>query len=420
MIDARKLVTIEHFLAESFVGALGPNPVPDAAIQLERAWHDLAEQVNAKLMAQSHLDSLYEQITYTYDVASGQAHADLSAVTAVIDAQLATDFASGKALLADFGRMMRGMDEFSSADYQALRARYAARSDELAIAFDSGGMNFVSDVANATRLNGTTGADLLVGPAGSGSDSVMGFDGDDVIYGLDGADVLSGCEDNDIVYGGAGNDNLFGGTGNDVLDGGAGNDYLNGGTGNDTYVLSRGMGFDHVRDYDAQPGNVDVIRVDGDLSPAAVRYWRKGNDLYVGITGSGDGIVVENWFYDQANRVEAVVFANGTTFTADMLAAARYSGTAGADVLQGNAEANYLEGLEGNDTLLGGAGDDVLDGGAGNDALYGGSSGYASNAGAGNDTYLFGEGSGQDTIHDYDTTAGNSDTIRLVGLNPPR
>ena len=26
-------------------------------------------------------------------------------------------------------------------------------------------------------------------------------------------------------------------------------------------------------------------------------------------------------------------------------------------------------------------------------------------------------GSGQDTIHDYDTTAGNTDTIRLVGLN---
>ena len=126
MIDARKLVAIEHFLAEPFVGALGANPVPDAAIQLERAWHDLAEQVNAKLMAQTHLDSLYEQITYTFDVASGQTHADLSAVTAVIDAQLAADFASGKALLADVGRMLRGMDEFSSADYQALRAKYAA------------------------------------------------------------------------------------------------------------------------------------------------------------------------------------------------------------------------------------------------------------------------------------------------------
>ncbi len=415
MIDARKLVAIEHFLGESFVGALGANPVPDAAIQLERAWHDLAEQVNAKLMAQSHLGSLYEQITYTYDVASGQAHADLSAVSAAIDAQLAADFAAGKALLADVGRMLRGMDEFNSADYQALRARYAALGDELAIAFDSGGMNFVSDVSNSSKLNGTTGADLLAG--GAGSDSVMGFDGDDVIYGKEGADVLSGCEDNDILFGGAGDDNLFGGTGNDQLHGGAGNDYLNGGTGADTYALSAGMGLDHVRDYDADSGNVDVIRVDGNLNPSTIRYWRKGNDLYVGIAGTGDGIVVESWFVDQANRVEAVVFANGTQLTADMLAAARYSGTAGADVLQGNAEANYLEGLEGNDTLYGAAGADVLDGGAGNDALFGGSSGYGANAGAGNDTYLFGVGSGQDTIHDYDSAAGNTDTIRLIGLN---
>ena len=44
--------------------------MPDAAIQLERAWQDLAEQVNAKLMAQSHLDNLYEKITYTFDVAT--------------------------------------------------------------------------------------------------------------------------------------------------------------------------------------------------------------------------------------------------------------------------------------------------------------------------------------------------------------
>jgi Ca2+-binding RTX toxin-like protein len=414
MIDARKLVTLEHFLAESFSGALGEDPVPEAAIQLERAWHDLAEQVNAKLMAQSHLADLYQQITYTFDVGSGQVHADLSAVTEFIDAQLAADFAAGKALLADLGRVLRGMDEFNSADYQALRASYAARSEELAIAFESGGLNFVSEVTGATRRDGTTGADLLAGSAAS--DSIMGFDGDDVIYGLDGDDVLSGCEDNDILYGGAGNDNLFGGTGDDVLDGGAGNDYLNGGVGSDTYVLSRGMGFDHVRDYDAG-ANTDIIRVDPDIGPAGIRYWRQGDNLYVGIAGTGDGLVVENWFANAASRVEEVVFGNGMRLTADVLAQARYSGTVGADVMRGDAEANYLEGLAGNDIIYGGAGNDVLDGGAGDDALYGGSSGSAADAGAGNDTYLFGRGYGKDRIYDHDTTAGNTDTIRLVGLN---
>ncbi|MEC1944908.1 calcium-binding protein, partial [Schinkia azotoformans] len=47
---------------------------------------------------------------------------------------------------------------------------------------------------------------------------------------------------------------------------------------------------------------------------------------------------------------------------------------------------------------------DELDGGAGNDYLEGSS---------GNDVYLFGRGYGEDTINDYDSTAGNMDVIRM-------
>jgi Ca2+-binding RTX toxin-like protein len=65
--------------------------------------------------------------------------------------------------------------------------------------------------------------------------------------------------------------------------------------------------------------------------------------------------------------------------------------------------------------LQGGHGNDVLDGGAGNDTLYGGFSGGTQ--GSGNDTYVFGRGYGQDVIYDRDGTAGNLDTVRLVGLN---
>jgi Ca2+-binding RTX toxin-like protein len=46
----------------------------------------------------------------------------------------------------------------------------------------------------------------------------------------------------------------------------------------------------------------------------------------------------------------------------------------------------------------------VIDGGAGNDQLSGG---------AGNDTYLFGRGSGADTVSDYDSTAGNTDLLSI-------
>ncbi|MCQ8130939.1 calcium-binding protein, partial [Methylomonas rivi] len=48
------------------------------------------------------------------------------------------------------------------------------------------------------------------------------------------------------------------------------------------------------------------------------------------------------------------------------------------------------------------SGNDTLDGGTGNDYLSGGT---------GNDSYLFSRGGGQDTVSDYDTTAGNADTL---------
>ncbi|MDT3723337.1 hypothetical protein RND78_28035, partial [Pseudomonas oryzihabitans] len=61
--------------------------------------------------------------------------------------------------------------------------------------------------------------------------------------------------------------------------------------------------------------------------------------------------------------------------------------------------------------LSGGNGNDILEGGVGNDYLEGN---------YGSDTYVFGKGSGQDTIYNYaynDTTANKQDVIRLDGLN---
>ena len=81
-------------------------------------------------------------------------------------------------------------------------------------------------------------------------------------------------------------------------------------------------------------------------------------------------------------------------------------GTQGDDTLQGTAAADEIQGLGGDDSLYGGAGDDVIAGGPGNDFLQGD---------AGNDTYLWGPGSGQETINNYDTTAGRVDTVVVTG-----
>jgi Ca2+-binding RTX toxin-like protein len=75
-------------------------------------------------------------------------------------------------------------------------------------------------------------------------------------------------------------------------------------------------------------------------------------------------------------------------------------GGAGNDTLYGQAGNDLLLGGDGNDDLYGGAGDDTLEGGAGNDWLSGGD---------GSDTYLFARGWGQDTVSNYDTSAGKTD-----------
>jgi len=81
----------------------------------------------------------------------------------------------------------------------------------------------VGTSGNNTALNGTSGADLI-----------LGLDGNDTLNGLAGNDLLCGGDKNDTLNGGADNDTLFGLQGNDVLTGGTGADFFSGGAGNDT------------------------------------------------------------------------------------------------------------------------------------------------------------------------------------------
>ena len=108
--------------------------------------------------------------------------------------------------------------------------------------------------------------------------------------------------------------------------------------------------------------------------------------------------VLSTGLSDYSNVVNSVVLAATNTMA---------NQTSGDDTIAGNANSNVLFGLGGNDTLIGEEGNDLLDGGAGNDNL---------NGGKGNDTYLLSKGSGVDTIYDYDTTAGNSDTVKFIDV----
>ncbi|BEV13616.1 hypothetical protein HBDW_04040 [Herbaspirillum sp. DW155] len=213
---------------------------------------------------------------------------------------------------------------------------------------------------------------------GAGNDRIYAGGGDDIAYGDEGHDLVVGGEGDDLLYGGDGNDRLVGdlpsaadrdagthlyvsatewsarfyqtqlanGTlssyaeryqadeaapgGNDVLDGGAGddtlmggrgNDILQGGTGSDTYLFHLGDGVDFIREAAGNVSDVDILQLGSGLTAAATVVTRQGDDLI--LNWGGDDAVIVNAFFaaDASGRIEQVVFADGTRWTADELAA---------------------------------------------------------------------------------------------------
>ncbi|MGQ3360675.1 MAG: beta strand repeat-containing protein [Phreatobacter sp.] len=156
------------------------------------------------------------------------------------------------------------------------------------------------------------------------ADTITGTALSDVIYGLgQTGDTLSGGGGDDSIYGSDGNDQISGGDGNDMLVGNGGSDAINGGAGIDTV------------DYSASSAGVTINLATGAAG--------------VGGDAQGDTLVsIEN-----------------------------VTGSAFADTLVGNADANSFRGGNGDDTLTGGGGSDwfTLAVGDDRDSISGGTGG---------------------------------------------
>ncbi len=228
----------------------------------------------------------------------------------------------------------------------------------------------------------------------------------DVIYAGEGTDYVWGDFGNDVLFGEDGVDRLYGGEGNDILIGGGGADTLYGGTGSDIYIFNRGDGGDMV--YDTKADN-NIFRFGAGISANDITL-RLGS-LMLDL-GNGDEIHIANFDKNDVfnnSIINSYEFEDGTTLIHNEFLARGFDidGTTGADILTGTNTTDRIDGLGGNDTLYGGDGNDTLDGGAGNDRLEGG---------FGNDTYLFGRGSGQDTIYNsaWDATADKVDAVQFA------
>lgn len=220
---------------------------------------------------------------------------------------------------------------------------------------------------------------------------------------------LNGTEFDDLLFG----TNVI-----DRFRSGIGNDRLEGGEGSDVYFFNLGEGVDTIVDVTAVGARNEVVFGPGivsadlrlDLAPD--QSHSNLSDLLIRVGTGGDVIQLDT--FDRTDvlgprTVETFRFADGTALTYHQLLARGFdlTGTDGDDHLNGTNMADRIVAGDGDDVLRSGAGDDTLDGGLGNDRLFGGQ---------GNDTYVFGPGSGQDTIVE---SQGNLDTIRMApGVAP--
>lgn len=214
------------------------------------------------------------------------------------------------------------------------------------------------------------------------------------------------------LYGGLRADSITGWGNNVIISGGRGNDLLIGGGGNTTYVFARGDGNDTITDQSTfqQQGNRNVLELGegitlSDLQLSAT-IGTSGATLALGGT---DSVLLSAFsLVDPVNgsrTLDEIRFSDGTSITWDALVAQRgiaitnpgavasYTATAFNDRITGAAIA---------ETINAGAGDDVIDGGGGNDVLSGG---------LGSDIYVLRQGSGADTINNFDSAGGKTDRL---------
>ncbi|MCP4979037.1 MAG: tandem-95 repeat protein, partial [Gammaproteobacteria bacterium] len=195
----------------------------------------------------------------------------------------------------------------------------------------------------------------------------------------------------------AGNDVITGFNSSDVLDGGAGNDILAGDAGDDTYIFDYGYGHDIIREdigYITY-GDFDVVKFGDTVTFSDVKF-ELGNstaDLRITLISTGDTLEIEGqnlkvgYFGFTWYDIEQFEFADGTILSKQDVFTSMVASQA----------------TEFDDQIFGFYTDDMLDGLGGNDRIEGGN---------GADTYLFGYGSGNDTV--LDESATFSDAIDRV------
>jgi len=323
-----------------------------------------------------------------------------------------------------------------------------AGNDSLA---GTSGSDTISGFGGNDTLNGNGGSDVFDGGAGfdtldfrsTAAALVISFDNGTISGGLSGTfagiERVQGGTGADLIIGAAGGQNLAGQGGSDTLEGAAGNDTLWGGGASDHFVFREtgAANADALGDFASGADKIvldanvmTALGAGGNFAAGDARFWSSSS----GTAHDADDRVIYNTatrqlFYDAdgngggAAVLIATLQSGATLAAADIViegdggSGGGQTGTSGADTLNGTSGNDTIDGLGGNDLLRGNEGADLLRGGDGNDTLIGGEATGISQAsdlaadtldgGLGDDTYHVVAGDGDVIIAD----AGGIDTV---------
>ena len=233
--------------------------------------------------------------------------------------------------------------------------------------------------------------------------SIMNLSKGGLIFnGTEQRDNISGTIYNDTIYGGNSSDTINGGDGADIISGGKGNDIINGGVGEDTIIWNLGDDLDAV-----SFSNIDHLKFGEGITFEDLTFYEEGNNLRIVVRGDMEqGVICQSFFYDNSNKPEDIIFADGSKFSfknSELIIhhgdnSESISGTDSADTIYGGQGNNNISGGNGNDIIYGEDGDDTISGGNGTDTIIGGKGNDIIDGGTDIDTFIWNLGDNLDTI----------------------
>ncbi len=424
--DARKLATLESFLATSFINIGGDSsPVLTNVPDLDNAWNSLTDNIMASLTVQSFGTEIFTDASYNFSTDSIIFTQDIGAVVTELQSKQPQGDSSAAAYWLNNYRILEVLaDNFTSDVAETITAALAGTPLEV-IANNLHYQHISGSSASETLTSNNSLPSILT--AGDGNDILNGGSKDDLLYGGNGNDTLNGGTGGaDSYYGGAGDDTINSTSQsssiNDLntIEGGTGNDTLNGSRYmNDHYHFNLGDGQDVITDERLTSGDrskADRIFLGEGITTTDINVTRNDLDLLIQVGSNGDQLTIKDWYSGVYNRIEFLEFSDGTVWDETTLntLGRTLRGTEADDTLTGITGNNELHGEGGNDTLIGNTGDDSLFGGDGDDTLSGGTNG-ADNyyGGAGNDT--INATSQSSSINDFNTIEGGTGNDTLNG-----